>query len=86
MLCSRARCFILFCPELSGLRVRVFLINEGGISLAGDPDRSVRSKNIDVRYHEVRANLRANKIDIEFVASEEHHADMLDEISGRHLF
>ena len=36
-----------------------------------------RSKHIDVRFHFVRELLRAKKIDIQFVTSEEQHVDIL---------
>ena len=35
-----------------------------------------RSKHIDARFHFVRELVRAKKIDIQLVASEEHHADI----------
>ena len=45
--------------------------------LAENPLSSARSKHIDVRFPFVRELLRAKKIDIQFVASEEQHADIL---------
>eukprot|EP00904_Undaria_pinnatifida_P007540 jgi/Undpi1/3916/HiC_scaffold_16.g07284.m1 len=65
------------CPELTGSCVRVFEDNQGAIALAENPLSSARSKHIDVRFHFVRELLRAEKIDIQFVASEEQHADIL---------
>ena len=65
------------CPELSGSCVRVFKDNQGAIALAENPLSSARSKHIDVRFHFVRELRRAKKIDIQFVASEEQHADTL---------
>ena len=65
------------CPELTGSCVRVFEDNQGAIALAENPLSSARSKHIDVRFHFVRELLRARKIDIQFVASEEQHADIL---------
>ena len=67
----------LFCPELSGPCVLVFEDNQGAIALAENPLSSARSKHIYVRFHFVRELLSANKIDIQFVASEERHADIL---------
>ena len=52
-------------------------IIRGGIELAENPLRSARSKHIDVRFHFVRELLRAKKIDIQFLASEEQHAGIL---------
>ena len=65
------------CPELTGSCVRVFEDNQGAIALAENPLSSARSKHINVRFHSVRELLRAKKIDIQFVASEEQHADIL---------
>ena len=52
-------------------------IFRGAIALAENPLSSARSKYIDVRFHFVRELLRAKKIDIQFVASEEQNADVL---------
>ena len=65
------------CPELSGSCVRVFEANQGAIALAENPLSSARSKHIDVGFHFVRELLRSQKIDIQDVASEEQHADIL---------
>ena len=64
-------------PELSGSCVRVFENNQGAMALAENPLSSARSKHIDVRFHFVRELLRAKKIDIQFVASESLHEDIL---------
>ena len=65
------------CPELSGSCVRVFEDNQGVVTLAENPLSSARSEHIDVRFHFVRELLRAKKINIQFVTSEEQHADIL---------
>ena len=67
------------CPELTGSCVRVFEDNFGAITLAENPLRCARSKRIgDVHFHFVRELvLRAKKIDIQRVASEEQHVDIL---------
>ena len=45
--------------------------------LAANLLSSARRKHIDVHFHFVGEKLRATKIDIQFVASEEQHADIL---------
>ena len=65
------------CPELTESCVRVFEDNQGAIALDENPLSSARSKHIDVRFHFVRELLRAKIIDIQFVVSEEQHADIL---------
>ena len=69
---------LCICPELTESCVRVFEDNQGAIALAENPLSSARNKHIDVRFHFVRELLRAKKIDIQLVASEEEqHADIL---------
>ena len=63
-------------PELSGSCVRLFE-DQGVIALAENPLSSARSKHIDVCFHFVRGLVCAKKIDIQFAASEEQHADIL---------
>ena len=47
------------------------------MALAENPLRSSRSKHVDVRFHFFGEPLRAKKIGIQFVASEEQHAIFL---------
>ena len=51
--------------------------NMGAIALAENPISSARSKHIDVRFHFVRELLLAKTIDVQCIASEERHADIL---------
>ena len=67
----------LICPELGGSCVRIFEDNQGAIALAENPLNCARSKHIDVRFDFVGELLRAKKIGMQFVASEEQHADIL---------
>ena len=63
-------------PQLSESCVRVYEDN-GARALAENSLSSARCKHIDMRLHFVRELLRAKKIGIQFVASEEQHADIL---------
>ena len=63
------------CPELTGSWVRVVGGNQKTIPLAENPLSSERSKHIDMPFHFIRELLRA-KIDIQFEASEEQHAEI----------
>ena len=45
--------------------------------MAENPLSSARGKHIDVRFNFVRELLRAKKISILFVASDEQHVDIL---------
>ena len=64
-------------PELSGSCVRVLEDNQRAISLPETPHISARSEHVDVHFNFVRELLRAKNIDIQFIASEEQHADIL---------
>ena len=68
---------VYFSRELSVSCVRYFEDNQGGMALAENPLSSAGSEHIDVRFHFVRELLRAKKIDIQLVASEKQHADIL---------
>ena len=63
-----------FYPDLTGSCVQAFEDNQVAIAPAENPLSSARSNHIDARFHFVRELLRAKKIDIQFVASEEQHA------------
>ena len=41
-----------------------------------------RSKHIDVRFHFVRELLRSQRIDVQYVVSEEQHADIMTKSLG----
>ena len=64
-------------PELIGPCVRVFEDNQRAVALAANPLGSARSKHIEVHFYFVGELLRAKKTDIQFVPSEEQHADIL---------
>ena len=76
-ICRGLRISSFICPELSGPCVRVFEDNQGAIALAENPLSSAGTKQTAVRFHFVRELLRAKKIDIQFVASEEQRPDIL---------
>ena len=51
--------------------------SQGGTALAANPLSSARSKHMDLHFRFVGELVRAKKIDIQFVASEEQHAHIL---------
>ena len=67
------------CPELSELCVQGLGDNQGSIALADNPRNSAQIKYTDVLFHFVRELFRAEKMGVQFVASEEQHADILTE-------
>ncbi|KAF2345088.1 Reverse transcriptase RNA-dependent DNA polymerase, partial [Trinorchestia longiramus] len=56
--------------------VGIFVDNRGAIDLAKNPVHHQRSKQIDIRYHFIRAIIQDNKAVLSFVPSEENMADM----------
>ena len=62
--------------EQIGSCVQVIEDNQGAVVLPDNPLSSYRSKHIDVCLHYVRRLRRAKEIGIQFVASEEQHADV----------
>lgn len=70
-------------PETSGAKIKVLEDNAGAKALVENPFSSARSKHIDVRYHFIRELFKLGKITIEFVPTEEQHADMLTKALGK---
>ena len=73
----RAQWYRYIGPELSRSCFGVFADNQGAITCAENSLSCARSKHVDVRFLFVRELLRAKKIDIQFVASEEQPVDIL---------
>ena len=69
-------------PHLRGEPIVVFDDNEGAKALAENTLSSARSKHIDVRRHCIRGLVRCGKIKMDFVSSEQHHADILKKDSA----
>eukprot|EP00903_Cladosiphon_okamuranus_P021398 g19668.t1 len=70
-------------PEKSGAKIKVLEDNEGAKALVENPFSLARSKHIDVRFHFIRELFKSGRITIEFVPTEEQHADMLTKVLGR---
>ena len=64
-------------PSISENCIKVFVDNDGAISLANNPLRSARAKHIDVRFHFIRELTRSKTISIEYVPTKEQRADIL---------
>eukprot|EP00173_Palmaria_palmata_P001592 Plantae.Rhodophyta-Palmaria_palmata.ctg19049.p2 GENE.Plantae.Rhodophyta-Palmaria_palmata.ctg19049~~Plantae.Rhodophyta-Palmaria_palmata.ctg19049.p2 ORF type:complete len:120 (-),score=21.03 Plantae.Rhodophyta-Palmaria_palmata.ctg19049:550-870(-) len=70
-------------PETCGAKIRVLEDNAGAIALVQNPLSSARSKHIDVRFHFLRELFKSGKIAVEYVSTEEQHADILTKVLGR---
>ena len=64
-------------PSIPENRIKVFVDNDGAISLANNPLSSARAKHIDVRFHFIRELTRSKTILVEYVPTKEQHADIL---------
>ena len=64
-------------PSISESRIKVFVGNDGAISLANNPLSSARTKHIDVRFHFFRELTRSKTISVEYVPTKEKRADIL---------
>ena len=57
-------------PELSGMRVDIFVDNEGAKAIADNPSSASRSKHIDVKLHFIRGLIRTGEVRILHVGTE----------------
>ena len=64
-------------PSISENCIKVFVDNDGAISLANTPLSSARTKHIDVRFHFIREFTRSKTISVEYVPTKEQRADIL---------
>ena len=64
-------------PSISENSIKVFVDNDGAISLANNPLSSARTKHIDVRFHFIRELTRSKTISVEYVPTKEQRADIL---------
>ena len=67
----------LLIPSISDNCIKVFIDNDGAISLANNSLRSARTKHIDVRFHFIRELTRSKTISVEYVPTKEQRADIL---------
>ncbi|CAB1112933.1 unnamed protein product [Ectocarpus sp. CCAP 1310/34] len=70
-------------PETSGAKIKVLEDNQGAISLVQNPFSSARSKHIDVRFHFIRELFKSGRISVEYIPTDEQHADLLTKALGR---
>ena len=64
-------------PSISENCIKVFVDNDGAISLANYPLSSARTKHIDVRFHFIRDLTRLKTISVEYVPTKEQRAEIL---------
>ena len=64
-------------PSISENCIKVFVDNDGAISLANNPLSSARTKHMDVRFHFIRELTRSKTISVEYVPTKEQRADIL---------
>ena len=64
-------------PSISENCIKVFVDNDGAISLAEKPLSSARTKHIDVRSHFIRELTRSKTISVEYVPTKKQRVDIL---------
>ena len=64
-------------PSISENCIKVFVDNDGAISLANNPLSSARTEHIDVRFHFIRELTRSKTISVEYVPTKAQRADIL---------
>ena len=64
-------------PSISENCIKVFVDNDGAISLANSPLSSEKTKHIDVRFHFIRELTRSKTISVEYVPTKEQCAEFL---------
>ena len=64
-------------PSISDNCIKVFVDNDGAISLANNLLSSARTQHIDVRFHFIRELTRSKTILVEYVPTKERRADIL---------
>ena len=65
------------CREVKGSCARVLEDNQGAKAMAESPFSTSRNKHIHGRFHLFRELLRSRKVDVQFAALGERHADIL---------
>ena len=73
-------------PSISENYIKVFVDNDGAISLANNPLSSARTKHIDVRFHFFRELTRSKTISVEYVPTKEQRADILTKVLTGAIF
>ena len=73
-------------PSLEPMSISVYEDNKGAIDLAKNPLSSSNSKHIDVRYHFLRELAASGDISVQYLRTEDQHADILTKAVGRESF
>ena len=72
--------------HIRGRAIDIYEDNEGAKALTGNPQDSLQSKHINVRFHFLRGLVRLGQVTIHSVASAERHVDILTKPLGREAF
>ena len=59
---SQERVWFFLQPELSGMRVDIFVVHEGSKAIADNPSSASRSKYIEVKLHFIRRLVRMGEV------------------------
>ena len=64
-------------PTINDYSVIVNEDNQGAIIMANNKFSSKRTRHIDVKHHAIRDAVEEGKVKVEYVVTEEQHADVL---------
>ena len=73
-------------PSLEPMSISVYEDNKGAIDLAKNPLRSSNSKLIDIRYHFLRKLAASGDISVQYLRTEDQHADIQTKSVGKQSF
>ena len=73
-------------PSLGAMTIGVYEDNRGAIDVAKNPLSSSNSKHIGVGYHFLGELTASGDISVQYLRSEDYHADILTKAIGRESF
>ena len=73
-------------PGLEPMSICVYEDNKGAIDIAKNPLSLSSRKHIDVRYHCLRELAASGDISVQYLRTEDQHADILTKAIGRESF
>lgn len=80
------RAVLYSCSLVKRLKVEMFGDNEGATAIAENPSNASRRKHVDVKIHFIRGLIRAEKVSVVHVGSEEKHANIFTKLLRRKTF
>ena len=77
---------VFLMPSVGSPSIAVFEDNKVAINLAKNPLRSSNSTHVDVRYHFLRVLVGTGDLSVNYLRTEDQHADILTKAIGKESF